>query len=79
MLVAAISAAGAEYMYSARTCHAVPKSSGQKICDALNAAGFRLRSGETWHLHDIESYSGGYDFALCQAFRVYRGAIREYR
>ena len=79
MKIAAITIKGTEFIYKASTAHKVPKSSGADIVDALNRAGFRLRPGEVWHLYDIDRYSGAYDIASCQGFRVYRGRVSEYR
>lgn len=79
MKIAAITIKGTEFVYRGSTAHKVPERSAAAIVDALNTAGFRLRPGECWHLYDIDKYTGAYDFALCQAFRVYRGAVREYR
>lgn len=78
MLIAAKAAAGAEFMYNARSAHKVSKASGQRIVDALNRIGFDLKPGEVWHLYEVDQYSPAYYTAESQEFRVYKSSIRRY-
>ena len=45
---------GQEFFYVRSSAHSVPTSSAYKIRDALNAARFRLKDGETWHVFESE-------------------------
>ena len=79
MIVLAKSCAGQEYLYSAKSAHAVPKSSARKIMDALNKARFDLREGEVWHLHETGTYDDATYYAETQKFSIRKGAIYETR
>ena len=68
-----------EYLYDPRTAHKVSNASGERIRDALNRSGYGLKSGRVWHMYDVDEYDTAYDFAQDQAFKVYRGSIREAR
>lgn len=78
MLVLAISAKDHEYLYNARTAHAVSKASAEKIRDALNAAGYMLKPGQVWHIHDVAEWEAAGIYAGGQSFKKYRGSIRRY-
>lgn len=72
--IIAIAPAGAEYVYKRDSAHVVPVSSAEKIRSALNAAGYRLRSGETWHVYDADAC----ELAACwQRFYIRSGRLYE--
>lgn len=75
--IIAIAPAGAEYVYKRDSAHVVPVSSAEKIRSALNAAGYRLRSGETWHLYDVGPYDNAYGYAALQRFYIRSGHVYE--
>lgn len=75
MKIIAITTAGAEYMYSVWSAHAVPVSSAEKICAALNKAGYRIRDGKTWRLYDVGPLDNAYDIAKQQRFSVRSGRV----
>ena len=73
--ILAITHPGREYSYKLFTAHSVPKSSANRIRDALNAARFRLKDGEIWHVYELSKWD------LCHmtppSFRINRGRIQE--
>ena len=79
MIVLAKSAEGAEYMYSAKSAHAVPKSSARKIMDALNAEKWGLKDGQVWHLHEVCGLDDASFYAERQAFGIRKGRIYKRR
>ena len=79
MIVLAKSCAGAEYLYSAKSAHAVPKSSARKIMDALNAEKWDLKPGQVWHLHEVCGLDDASFYAERQAFGIRKGSIYERR
>ena len=79
MIVLAKSCAGQEYLYSAKSAHAVPKSSARKIMDALNKARFDLAEGQVWHIHETGYYDDATFYAEHQKFNIRCGKIYETR
>lgn len=79
MIVLAKSAEGAEYLYSAKSAHAVPKSSARKIMDALNDARYDLRDGQVWHIHEVGGLDDASFYAERQSFGIRKGSIYERR
>lgn len=68
MLVVAKSLKGQEFLYNARSAHAVPKTSAKKICQALNDIKYQLKESEVWYLHEVDQYDIAYIFADGQKF-----------
>lgn len=79
MIVLAKSCQGAEYLYSPKSAHAVPKPSAQKIMDALNESRYDLRDGQVWHLHEVCGLDDASFYAERQKFSIRKGAICETR
>jgi len=79
MKVLAIAPVGAEFLYTLSSAHAVPSSSAEKIRSALNAARFRLRDGETWHLYDLSPFEVETTAATYQRFYIRSGRLFEGR
>lgn len=79
MIVLAKSIQGAEYLYSPKSAHAVPKSSARKIMDALNNAKYDLRDGQVWHLHEVGGLDDASFYAERQSFGIRKGSIYERR
>ena len=79
MLILAKSVKGQEFLYSKRSAHKVPKTSADKICEALNKINYDLKNGETWFKHEVTNYDDAYIFAETQAFRVSKGTLKEIR
>jgi len=79
MIVLAKSAEGMEYLYSAKSAHAVPKSSARKIMDALNNAKYDLRDGQVWHMYEVCGLDDASFYAERQAFGIRKGSIYERR
>ena len=70
----AIACKGKEFIYRRDSAHAVPVSSAEKIRSALNAAGYRLRPGETWHLYDNEGLYCWKKFYI-RSGRIWEGTV----
>lgn len=68
---------GREYLYDRYSAHMVPAASANRICSALNAARYRLKDHETWHVYEYED--GGYDgeYAAFQRFYIRSGKLFE--
>lgn len=79
MKVVAKAIQGKEFFYSARSAHRVPAASAGKILSVLNENRFQLEPGEIWHLYELDEYSGGYDFAMLQRFRIRGGNVYRVR
>lgn len=75
MKIVAITRPGTEYIYSVFSAHAVPVSSAQRIRSALNASGYRLKAGQTWHLYDVDKYDDAHAIAQQQRFSVRKGRL----
>ena len=71
----AVSPVGQEFFYNRATAHAVPVSSAKKICAALNAAGYKLKPGEVWTVHDCGAYEMEYTSACFQRFGIRQGRV----
>ena len=52
----AASVKGKEFLFDKSRMIAVPKTSAQKIADALNKLNYKLKVGETWFVHNNDSY-----------------------
>lgn len=66
---------GQEYFYSKMFAFSVPKTSAKKICDIVNASGWKLEDGETWHVYEIADYELSYTYAAWQYFRIRKGVV----
>ena len=77
MIVLAKSLAGQEFLYSAKSAHAVPKTSARKIMDALNKARYDLAEGQVWHLHEVGEYDDAEWYGERQRFSIRKGVIYE--
>lgn len=67
---------GSEFFYSRFSAYAVPVSSADKICKALNDSRWNLDDNEVWHVHDCGSYelentSAGYRRMGVRNGRIY--------
>ena len=75
----AISLKGKEFLFKKYGMIAVPKSSAQKIADVLNKLNYMLKDGETWFVHDNDSYFNDFiDYEIKRygnkmPIRMYRG------
>ncbi len=76
MMIVAKSIKGQEFMYNPKSAHQVPKSSAQKICDALNEERWKLKNEEVWHVHEVDQYDTAFQYAEWQSFSCRSGAIR---
>ena len=52
----AASVKGKEFLFDKSRMIAVPKTSAQKIADALNKLNYKLKDSETWFVHNNDSY-----------------------
>ena len=78
MTIIAKTRQGSEYLYSAKSAHAVSKASAEYIRDICNQYKYRLNDGETWHIYDVDMYDIAYNVAQVQRGRVYRGIVKMY-
>lgn len=76
MTVLAITKAGNEYLYNARTAHKVSKRSAEKICKIVNDCGYRIKDGEAWHCYEVGKYDTAYDYAETQRFTIRNGLVK---
>lgn len=75
MKVLAKTTEGYEYMYSIRSAHKVSARSGKLIADNLNELKYELKSGELWHLYDVDEYDEAYYIAQEQSFTIRNGKL----
>lgn len=75
MLILAISVSGHEYFYKASTAHSVPKAAAEDIAARLNKAGYMLKPGECWFVHDIAEFEAAAVYASGQRFYRRNGSI----
>lgn len=68
MIIIAKSVKGSEFLYSARSAHAVNQRKAAKIVGILNDVRYQLKDGEVWHMHDIDQYDTAFLCAECQRF-----------
>lgn len=68
---------GAEFMYSARSAHAVSERSAAKILEIINAHNFRIdpAKNETWHLYDVDQWDDAFYYAQGQKFTIRNGIV----
>lgn len=68
---------GAEFMYNARSAHAVSERSAEKILEIINAHNYRINpeKGETWHLYDVDQYDNAFYYAQSQKFTIRNGIV----
>ena len=76
MLVLAQSIKGKEYLYDIKSAHLVSSASAEKIRDICNEYKYREKDGYTWYIHEIDSYSNAYYYALKQRFTIYKGSVK---
>lgn len=71
---------GAEFLYNARTAHAVSERSAKKILEIVNKHNFRLdpAKNETWHLYDVDQYDNAFYYAMDQRFTIRNGIVTEH-
>lgn len=77
MKILAVSVAGREYLYTASTAHAVPEKYIDAVRSVLNRSHFRLKDGETWHVHDVGPYDRAHAYASAQRFFIRSGRVYE--
>jgi hypothetical protein len=77
MKVLAISIKGKEYLYNARTAHKANAKKIEQIRDALNRQGWKLKTGETWFIHDINQYDTAFEYAQFQSFKAGKRGLFE--
>ena len=68
---------GKEFIYSRKSSYSAPKTSAQKICDALNRAKWGLKDGEKWHVYEIGDWELDYMAAGYQRLSIRNGRIYE--
>lgn len=59
---------GQEFLLDLDSLIAVPESSRQRICDALNNAKYRLKEGQIWHIYENDWY---YNSHICHEIKRY--------
>ena len=79
MIILAKAIKGEEFFYNAKTAHQVSKAKADLICKALNDNGYDLKEGECWYRYDVGQYDMGYLYGETQAFKVYKGTLKEVR
>ena len=69
---------GTEFVYSARSAHAVSERSAGKILEIINAHNYRINpeKNETWHAYEIDQYSPAYYAAQDQRFTIRNGIVK---
>ena len=79
MTILAKSVKDHEFLYNAKTAHKVSKANAEKIRDVLNGCNYKLKDGETWHIHDVsETYDNAGAYASYQAFTINKkGIVKE--
>ena len=48
---------GSEYMYNRFETYQVSAASAETICNAMNAADYKLKTGETWKVYTVADYT----------------------
>ena len=76
MTVLAITKAGSEYLYNARTAHKVSKRSAERICKIVNDCEYRIKDGEIWHTYEVDEYDAASDYAETQCFTIRNGLVK---
>jgi len=77
MIVIAKSVKGREYLYSAKSAHAVSMASAEKIRDIVNQHHYKLEDNETWFIHEIGHFDDAAFYAARQKFTIRKGIVRE--
>lgn len=77
MKVLAISKKDHEYLYNAASAHKVAARSAERIATALNKINYKLKPGQIWFIHDVDSYDNASIYAEDQKFYIYKGTIKE--
>lgn len=77
MKILAVSVAGREYLYTASSAHAIKENDLDTIRSVLNRSRFRLKDGETWHVHDVGPYDRAHAYASAQRFFIRSGRVYE--
>lgn len=78
MKIVAITKENNEFCYSLNSVYGVSARSADLIRDSLNAAGYKLKPGEKWHVYTVDKYDNAYDVATYQYMRLYRDKIKIY-
>ena len=77
MKIVAITNIGAEFLYSAKTAHKVPKASANTICNILNQVRYNLTEGsQKWFVYDVDEYDRAYDYAQSQSYSIRNGIVK---
>lgn len=79
MTIIAKGCKGAEFYYKAASAHKAPKTSANKICEALNKAGYKLNDNETWHVYEVSGFENAAIYAEGQRFAIRKGRLIEVR
>lgn len=77
MLILAKSCKGSEFLYSAKSAHAVSKASAAKIRDIVNQYKYKLSENEVWHIHEVSYYDDASFYAERQKFTIRKGIVKE--
>ena len=78
MIVLAISAKGAEYLYSSRSAHKVSKASAEKIAAVLNEKRHHLKDNQVWHIHEVDGYDNASIYAEDMRFSIRNGIVSDH-
>jgi hypothetical protein len=79
-MILAIAVKGKEYLYRSDSAHYVSKASADFICNALNAAHYKIEDDQVWHIFERLDYtSSAWSYAERQKFTRYKNRIRELR
>lgn len=78
MLVVAKTTRGTEFIYNAKSAHAVPQKHAQRIADIANKHLFKLSPGECWFVYDVSHYDNAYIYAQYARFTYGKnGLVKE--
>ena len=78
MLILAKTHAGTEFMYNAKSAHAVSKRSAEKILEIINKNAFQIdpAKGEKWFMYEVDHYDPApYTYAQYQRFTIRNGIV----
>ena len=77
MQIVAVTNIGAEYAYRPWTVHRVSRENASRICEAINAARYKLDDGEVWKVYKVSEIDVAYAVGKQQAFTIRGGKLYE--
>ena len=77
MKIAAKTREGTEFFYSASSAHRISERSAARIVEALNENRYQLRTGEKWHVYDVDQYDAAHQIAQYQQFTIRNSYLYE--